>query len=103
MAVTYDPTTDRGRVRFLMADTHAATAVYSDAEIDDALSQGGSVDEAVNYLLRQAMAVAGLRGDANRVSALERLLKTRGGTMPTVSVVFPASLPMDDAYDENNP
>ena len=41
MAFTYDPTTDRGRVRLLVADTETARAedqIFSDAEIDAFLS-----------------------------------------------------------------
>lgn len=49
-AFTYDPTTDRGRVRQHMADTIAANAVFSDAEIDAALSTQGSVEGACYQL-----------------------------------------------------
>jgi hypothetical protein len=34
MAFTYDVSTDRGRVRLLLNDVDAATAVFQDAEID---------------------------------------------------------------------
>ncbi len=44
---TYDPTTSRGRVRLLLADTDTANAnlqIFSDAEIDAFLSlEGGEV------------------------------------------------------------
>lgn len=42
MAFTYDPTTDRGKVRLLVRDSSEATAVFSDAEIDAFLSMAGS-------------------------------------------------------------
>ena len=41
MSFTYDPTTDRGKVRLLLGDTDTATAanqIFSDAEIDAFLS-----------------------------------------------------------------
>ena len=46
MAFTYDPTTDRGQVRLLLADTNVADAtlqIFTDAEIDAFLSMEGSV------------------------------------------------------------
>ena len=54
MAFTYDPTTDRGRVRLLVADTNDADAtlqIFTDAEIDAFLDLN---DQAV--LLAAAMA-----------------------------------------------
>ena len=41
MSFTYDPTTDRGKVRLLVGDTDTATAanqIFTDAEIDALLS-----------------------------------------------------------------
>lgn len=47
MAFTYDPTTDRGRVRLLLTDIDEPTAVFTDAEIDAFLDlENGSVKRA---------------------------------------------------------
>jgi hypothetical protein len=44
MAFTYDVATDRGKVRLLVSDVDAATAVFTDDEIDGFLAlEGGSV------------------------------------------------------------
>ena len=37
MAWTFDPSTDRGRVRLIIGDRTEATAIFTDAEIDDFL------------------------------------------------------------------
>lgn len=51
MAVfTYDPSTDRGMVRLLLADTAPEQAIFTDAEIDAALSRQGSPEGAVYEL-----------------------------------------------------
>jgi len=39
---TYDPTTDRGRVRMLITDRNAATEIFNDGEIDAYLLMMGS-------------------------------------------------------------
>ena len=41
MAFTYEPTTDRGRVRMRLSDTRAARAAFTDAEIDALISDEG--------------------------------------------------------------
>lgn len=41
MAFTYNPATDRGRVRLLLTDIDAPTAVFTDAEIDAFLALEG--------------------------------------------------------------
>lgn len=43
MAFTYDITTDRGKVRSKLADTLERTHAFSDAEIDELLTEEGSV------------------------------------------------------------
>lgn len=54
MAFTYDPTTDRGRVRLLITDTDAANAIFTDAEIDAFLSiEGDAVKRAAAAALDQ--------------------------------------------------
>lgn len=42
MAFTYDPTTDRGRVRLLATDRDEATAIFADDEIDAFLAMESS-------------------------------------------------------------
>lgn len=42
MAFTYDPTTDAGLIRLLIADTDESTAVFSDAEIAAVYAACGS-------------------------------------------------------------
>jgi len=40
---TYDPTTDRGRVRLIISDTDGSSPIFTDAEIDAYLGLHGSV------------------------------------------------------------
>lgn len=42
MSFDYDPTTDAGKVRLLIADTDSANPIFQDAEIDAFLSMNGS-------------------------------------------------------------
>ena len=42
MAFTYDPTTDRGKVRLLIHDTDSGSILFQDAEIDAFLLMRGS-------------------------------------------------------------
>lgn len=99
MAHTYDIATNRGKVRFLMADTRAESAIFTDAEIDNALTFGSTVDGAVNYLMRVLIAGHAAKGDAARVAALQQALALRGGDLPTLTVGEGAALPTDDAYE----
>ena len=46
MAFTFDPQTDRGKVRLLIGDTEAATAVLDDASVDYFLDEEDGVDAA---------------------------------------------------------
>lgn len=102
---TYDNTlaTDLSKVRFKAGDTNAAHPVYSDAEITQFLTDGGSVAGAVAELLKHQKRVAAWRGDAARVAPIDEALSLDGSGMPTMTVNFPAALPMDAGYDENNP
>jgi len=43
MAFTYDPTTDRGKVRLLATDTDVAYPLFTDAEIDAFLTLNSNV------------------------------------------------------------
>lgn len=47
---TYDPGTERGQVRMLIADTRAEHGTFSDDEIDAAITTQGSVEGAVYQL-----------------------------------------------------
>lgn len=64
MAFTYDPATNRGRVRLLLADTRAENAWFSDEEIDAALSVQTSVEGAVGQLAHAALAHAARHSSA---------------------------------------
>lgn len=58
MAFTYDITTSRGQIRFLIGDTDTATAanqIFTDAEIDWCLSSGGGVYEGAVVALTAIM------------------------------------------------
>lgn len=52
MPWTYDITTDRGRVRFLVQDTNTNVQLLSDAEIDFALSQSANIFRAAAIAAR---------------------------------------------------
>ena len=111
MAFTYDVTTNRGKVRLQLGDTTAAAYVFEDAEIDYFLDAGTTVNGATVEGLRVLMADAALRSklytlkgmtfdDRKRVEDLERLVKMYGGDMPTASVTYTATLPMDSGFIE---
>lgn len=65
---TYDISTDRGRCRFLVADTVQANAHFDDAEIDAMLTLHGSVKGAVYELAAHAYAEA-VRATSSRSKA----------------------------------
>ena len=54
MAFSYDPTTDTGMVRLLIADTDGDTAVFSDAEIAELWADAVTLD-ADNPLVTNAI------------------------------------------------
>jgi hypothetical protein len=59
VAFTYDPTTDRGKVRLLIGDTDEATAdnqLFQDNEIDTFLSMEGSTVRLAAALALETMA-----------------------------------------------
>ena len=62
MAFTYDLTTDTGKVRRDIGDTVAASAQFTDEEIDSFVSEGGSVKAAAGLAL-MAWAAALARED----------------------------------------
>lgn len=120
---TYDVATDRGKVRLYLGDSKEKTAWFTDAEIDVFLDEAGSVNGAIclaaNALLadraRRARSWSGTGPDGQpmayddtaQVAALQALIESRGGlpskTYPQASVLMPAPLPMDDAFDINDP
>ena len=100
MAFTYDPTTNRGKVRLGLVDTHRSSSIFTDVEIDEFLADGGSVDGGINQGLRVLMAHASIRGDQKRVNAIRDTLRLRGGEMPEAQVTYPDKLPMDTGFDE---
>lgn len=114
MAFTYDVTTDRGKARFQVADTVEDRALFSDAEIDAALTMGGSVTGAV-VLLRDIMLTRAARtarsysneqGSVDDTAGLQYLqalaeqarADAAGDTLPAVEVVDMGRAPNDPYY-----
>lgn len=118
MTFTYDPTTDRGRVRLLCRDTVEAAAVYEDAEIDAFLALGSS-----QVLLAAAFALENLAANetlvqkriklldlqtdgpaqAAELRALAAALRTQYASMPAYDVaqmVVDASTYLQRVYDD---
>lgn len=105
MAFTYDNTlsTDLAKARFRLGDTSVEHPVYTDAEITQFLTDGGSVAGAVAEAQKHQKRVAAWRGDSERVGPIDEALALDGSGMPTLTVSMPAALPMDAGYDETNP
>lgn len=99
MSFSYDPATDAGRVRRGLGDTHPSSGVFTDAEIAQLLTDGGSVDGAINEGLRVLMSAAAHKGDVARVAALREVLTLRGGEIPTVTPGWGGAVPTDDGYE----
>lgn len=116
-AFTYDPTTDLGRARFLLADTTPG-GWFTDAEIQASLDYQGSVEGAVyecaiNWLSHAARHTAARsesrqgagrsKDDRHRVEAMERLVtrfeRFAKTPMPTVSG-FVSNIPSDDGWED---
>lgn len=111
MAFTYDITTDRGRVRLNLADTTSTAYAFEDAEIDQMLTDEGSVGDATAALIRvllmdkarrvKRFAMQGLTvDDTAGLAELRHMLSVYGGDTPTLQSVMPRLLPMDAGYDE---
>lgn len=82
MAFSYDASTDAGKVRLLIADTHELTAIFSDEEIT-AFLEFTEVDGENTVLLAAALACESLAVDAVRtLKVLQMLdLKTDGAAV----------------------
>lgn len=114
MAFTYDLATNIGKVRLKLTDTREEAAWFTDAEVQAALDEGGSVNKAVVYLARVLLMDRARRSakwandegshdDTATIGALNMLIDQYGGTgdnLPSVSITFPALLPMDAGYSE---
>ena len=111
MAFTYDITTQRGRVRLNLADTDSSAYIFEDAEIDQLLSVEGGVDGATAACIRVLLADRGRRAkrfsrqgltldDTAQITALQSLLTTYGGDLPSVAAVLPDLLPSDEGFDD---
>lgn len=70
MSFTYDPTTDRGRVRLLVTDVDAAQALFSDAEIDAFLAIEGGMRRAAALALETTASNEALVQKATRLMDL---------------------------------
>lgn len=119
MAFTYVLTTDVGKVRLKLGDTGGvapgavATSGYAfeDAELDEFISEGGSVNGATLLALRvlyidaakraKAFSLPGMSmNDTAKLEHIFRAIKMYGGELPTISILYPSRLPMDDGYVE---
>jgi len=100
MAFSYDKDSgsDRDRVRIAIANTVDGEG-FTDEELDDFLARGGTVEAATALALRTWMAYHAMRGDVDRVAALD-LLRLANGDLPTVRTIGTAVLPMDRGYEE---
>lgn len=98
MAFTYDIDTDRGKVRLALGDTHRKTAIFSDAEIDHFLAEGGDLEQGRLLAIQHAMSIAAMRKDPAMVQALERAWQRFGGDRQPISVVFGGRVPGDDGF-----
>ena len=123
MAFTYNVSTSRGQVRLLVADTNEGTAIWSDAEVDFALSLGGSVTAAVVVLARQRVAQLTRMSDeslpdgtsvsrATQLAAMQALIQQyggAGGVIPSATVSWggyvgsDASQPIDQLIPSGLP
>lgn len=102
MAFTYDISTTRGQVRFAAGDTNEGAAIWSDAEVDWAITQGSTVGGSVVVLARQRIAQLGRMPDesledgrsvsrAGQLAAMQALIQQyggAGGVLPTAQVSF---------------
>lgn len=112
MAFTYDITTDRGRVRFNLADTDSSAYTFEDAEIDQLLSTEGDVDGATAACLRALLTDAGRRAKHFSMQGLTLDTKAQVQSLqaalaayevnagPTVAIVMGGTIPQDDAWVE---
>lgn len=102
MAFTYDISTTRGQVRFASGDTNEGAAIWSDAEIDWAITQGTTVGGSVLWLARQRIAQLSRMPDesledgrsvsrSGQLAAMQALIQQyggAGGVLPTAQVSF---------------
>ena len=80
MAYTYEPTTDRGKVRLLVGDRVTANAIFDDEEIDTFLTmQDGNVNHAA------ALALESAAGDPTKLGIMFRTLNFTKDTKGVVS------------------
>ena len=109
MAFTYDILTNRGKVRFYLSDTNEAQAMFTDAEVDNALTVGGSVSPAVCVLARARIGYLSRRPDeslpdgrsvsrAGQIEALRELLAQHGGSTPSVTPTLPQAVSSFGGY-----
>jgi len=91
--------TSRDQVRLTIADTSPTQAIFTDAEVDDAIARGVTVAAASAILLRTLAAAALRRGDA---AAAAGYLALADALDPSVSVieVGSAAMPFDTGFTE---
>jgi hypothetical protein len=117
---TYTITTDVGEVRSYLGDTKPDAAWFSDTELQHFVDQEGSTIKAAVRALRILLVDRARRArsytsqaagvsydDTAQVQAIQDAIAQLGGgstiTYPVASISMPAPLPMDEAFDVNDP
>lgn len=110
MAFTYDPTTDRGRVRLRLSDTRPDRAAFTDAEIDALITDEGGWRGATVAAARILMtdrarfariysnaegSVDETAGLATLQAVIDQLAAQTTQALPTITVRTLGSHPMD--------
>lgn len=109
MSFTYDTSTNRGKVRRNIGDTDSAAYWFEDADVDNALAEGGTVNAATCILIRALLASKSIRvkratvhgvsyDDTAQIAALQTLLAIYGGDLPTADVRMGARMDFDSGF-----
>lgn len=88
------------QVRLTIADTSESQAIFTDAEITDALGRGGDVPSASAILLRTLAAAALRRGDAAAAQAYMDLAESLAPSVVTLEVGQFGAMPFDSGFTE---
>lgn len=91
---------DRSQVRLQIGDTQESTAFFTDAEVDAAITRGGSVAEGAAILLRVLAAGAVRRGDPASAAEFRALADSMDPSTVSIKVGIFAATPYEDGYEE---
>ena len=114
---TSDPATNIGKLRLYLSDAKEQGAYFYDEELQVFLDKAGSVEGAAGLGALAILAGRSRRtraitqdgvsiNDTSQVAALQDLADRWGGGVPQYpapTVSMPNPLPMDDAFDHNDP